>query len=109
MALDFAELSAEQLELLGNFIQKEYIFIDGGQSLIDFVQETAAGKGMCLEMPRLDSDETKQGTELVTLRLSFEGRSVDIHLHRDEIEAFYALKKIRLTKTKILDAIAGLA
>jgi hypothetical protein len=108
-ALEFVELSGEQLALLDNLMQKEFIFIDGGQTLIEFVQEVAAEKGICLESLCFDTGDTCQDVELHSLRLSTEGRITEVHLHRDEIEAFYALKRIRLTKTKIADAFERLA
>ncbi len=104
-ALDFVGLSGEQLALLDNLMQKEFIFIDGGQTLIEFVQEVAAEKGICLESLCFDTGDTCQDVELHSLRLSAEGRFTEVHLHRDEIEAFRALKKNRLTKTKIFNAL----
>jgi hypothetical protein len=108
-ALDFVELSDEQFALLDTLMQKEFIFIDGGQTLIEFVQEVAAEKGICLEPLCFDTGATCQDVELHKLRLSSEGRFIEFHLHRDEIEAFHALKKNRLTKTKIFDALERLA
>lgn len=110
VALDFAGgLSGSQLELFSNLMQKEYIFIDGGQTLIDFVQEVASEKGICLEVPCFDNGDLNHEAELHSLRLSSEGRSIEVHLQRDEIEAFHALKKIKLTKAKIYDAFKRLA
>jgi hypothetical protein len=108
-ALDFFELNGEQLALLDNLMQKEFIFIDGGQSLIEYVQEVAAKKRICLESICFDTGDSCQDLELHSLRLSSEGRVTEVHLHRDEIEAFHALKKIRLTKMKIFDAFELLA
>ncbi len=108
-ALEFVELSREQLVLLDNLMQKEFIFIDGGQTLIEYVQEAAVEKGICLESLCFDTGEMSQDVELHSLRLTVEGRFTEVHLHRDEIEAFYALKRIRLTKTKIFDAFERLA
>jgi hypothetical protein len=108
-ALNFVGLSGEQLALLDNLMQKEFIFIDGGQTLIEYVEEVAAEKGICLEPLCFDAGDACQDAELNSLRLSAEGRCTEVHLHRDEIEAFHALKKIRLTKTKILDAFERLA
>jgi hypothetical protein len=108
-ALDFGELNSEQLALLDNLMQKEFIFIDGGQTLIDYVQEVAAKKGVFLDPLCFDTGDSGQDGELQSLRLSSDGRSTEVHLHRDEIEAFHALKKIRLTKSKISDAFERLA
>jgi hypothetical protein len=109
VAIDFVELNGEQLALLDNLMQKEFIFIDGGQSLIDYVHEVAAKKGICLESLCFDTGESRQDMELHSFRLSSEGRFAEVHLHRDEIEAFHALKKIRQTKMKIFDAFERLA
>lgn len=108
-ALDFVGLSSEQLALLENLMQKEFLFIDGGQTLIEFVQEVAAEKGICLEPLSFETGDTCQDVELHSMRLSSEGRFIEFYLHRDEIEAFHALKKNRLTKTKIFDAFERLA
>ena len=108
-ALEFVELSGEQRALLDNLMHKEFIFIDGGQSLIEYVQEVAAQKGICLESLCFNAGEMSQDMELHSLRLSVEGSFTEVNLHRDEIEAFHALKRIRLTKTKISDAFARLA
>jgi len=108
-ALNFVELNGEQLELLNNLMQKEFIFIDGGQTLIEYVREVAAKKGICLEPLCFNNGDLCQDVESHSLRLSSEGRFTEVHLHRDEIEAFHALKKIRLTKTKIFAAFELLA
>jgi hypothetical protein len=109
VALDFVELNREQLALIDNLMQKEFIFIDGGQTLIEYVAEVAAKKRICLESLCFDTGDSCQDVELHLLRLSSEGRFTDVHLHRDEIEAFHALKKNRLTKMKIFDALELLA
>lgn len=108
-ALEFVELSGAQRALLDNLMQKEFIFIDGGQSLLEYVQEVAAQQGVSLEPLCFNAGDTCQDVELHSLRLSVEGRFTEVHLHRDEIEAFHALKRIRLTKKKISDAFARLA
>ena len=108
-ALDFVGLNSEQLALLDNLMQKEFIFIDGGQTLIDYVQEVAAKKGIFLDPLCFDAGDSCQDVELHSLSLSSERRFTEIYLHRDEIEAFHALKKIRLTKTKIFNAFERLA
>ncbi len=108
-ALEFVELSDEQLALLDNLMQKEFIFLDGGQALIEYVHEFAAEKGIYLESLCFDTGDMCLDVELHSLRLSAEGRFTEVHLHRDEIEAFHALKKIRLTETKIFDAFELLA
>jgi len=108
-ALNFVELNGEQLELLNNLMQKEFIFIDGGQTLIEYVREVASKKEVHLEPLCFDNRDSCQDVESHSLRLSSEGRFTEIHLHRDEIEAFHALKKIRLTKTKIFAAFELLA
>jgi len=108
-ALDFVGLNGEQLALLDNLMQKEFIFIDGGQTLIEYVQEVAAKKRICLESLCFDTGDSCQDVELHSLRLLYEGRFTEVQLHRDEIEAFHALKKIRLTKMKIFDAFERLA
>lgn len=109
VALNFADgLDVGQLESLNKLMQKEYIFIDGGQTLIDFVQEVASEKGICLEPLSFNNEDLNQEMDLHSLRLSSEGRSFEVHLHRDEIEAFHALNKIKLTKIKIFNAFKQL-
>lgn len=108
-ALEFVELSGAQRALLDNLMQKEFIFIDGGQSLIEYVQEVAAQNGVSLEPLCFTAGDMCQDVEFHSLRLSVEGRFTEVNLHRDEIEAFHALKRIRLTKAKISDAFARLA
>ncbi len=108
VALEFIESGIESLDKLDNIIRKEFHFIDGGQKIIDQSLEIAELKGMELTVAYFDKGTLNPEREIHSLRLSDGGNSVNVHLNREEIEAFSAEKDSKHVKAKIFDAIERL-
>lgn len=107
-ALEFNDLEIEANNLLDNLIQKEVHFINGGQMLIDLGLKAAFHKGIGLTAVHFDNGALNPEREIHTLRLSAGEHSINVHLHREEIEAFHADNGSEQTRTKIHHAVARL-
>jgi hypothetical protein len=108
-ALEFTELETDSHDKLINLIQKELHFLEGGQKLIDLGREVAELKGIGLTAVYFDKGELNPEREMHTLRLSAGEQSINVHMHRDEIEEFYVPNDSKQTKAKIYHAIERLA
>jgi hypothetical protein len=104
-ALEFSESEVESLEVLDNLVKKELHFIDGGQKIIDLGLKVAEMKGIGLTGVHFDKGELNPEREMHTLRLSAGENSINVHLHRKEIEAFYLQNGSEETRVKVCHAI----
>jgi hypothetical protein len=107
-ALEFTELETESHDRIIGLIQKELHFLDGAQKLIDLGREFAALKGIGLTAVHFDKGELNPEREMHILRLSAGEHSINVHMHRDEIEEFYLLNDSKKTRAKIYHAIERL-
>ena len=107
-ALEFMGSAIESDEVLDTIIRKELHFINGGKKLIDLGWKFAKREGIGLKVMYFDNGELYPEREMHTLRLSAGENSIKVHLHRREIEAFYARIDSEQTKAKICHAIARL-
>jgi hypothetical protein len=108
VALEFTELKHESQSILDILIQKELHFLDGGKKLIDMVLEVAASRGIGLTVACFDKGELNPEIEMHTLRLSAGEHTINVHLHREEIEAFNVQSDAEQTNAKICHAIERL-
>jgi hypothetical protein len=107
-ALEFTESGIESHDLLENLIQKELYFINGGKKLIDLGLEVAKQRGIGLTLVHFDKGELNPERDVHTLRLSAGEHSINVHLNREEIEAFYVQNNAEQTRAKICNAIERL-
>jgi hypothetical protein len=108
-ALEFTESAIESDEVLDTLIRHELHFINGGKKLIELGWKFAKRKGIGLTALYFDNGELNPVREMHTLRLAAGENSIKVHLHRREIEAFYARKDPEQTKVKICNAIERLS
>ncbi|MEI6703818.1 MAG: PilZ domain-containing protein [Deltaproteobacteria bacterium] len=108
-ALEFTESAIESGDLLDTLIRQELHFTNGGKKLIDLGWKFAKRKGIGLKVMYFDNGELIPEREMHTLRLSAGEHSIKVHLHRGEIEAFYARKDSEQTREKIFHAIERLS
>jgi len=108
-ALTFTETSIASNDLLDDLIQKELHFINGARKLIDLGWEIAYLNGIGLTVMHFDKGELNLEREFHTLRLSTGDNSVNVHLHREEIESFHALSDAGHVSEKICHAIEQLS
>jgi hypothetical protein len=104
-ALEFTKSAIESDEVLNTLIRQDLHFIKGGKKLTDLGWKFAKRKGIGLTAMYFDSGEINRIREMHTLRLSAGEHSIKVHLHRREIEAFYARKDSDQTREKIFHAI----
>lgn len=107
-ALEFTDSGVESHRLLDELIRKELYLINGSQKLIDLGRKAAKKCGIGLTVSYFDKGEIIPEREMHTLRLSAGEHAVNVHLHRDEIEAFYGGKGSVKVKAKISHAVEQL-
>ncbi|MDD5284239.1 MAG: PilZ domain-containing protein [Desulfuromonadaceae bacterium] len=107
-ALEFTETGTRSFDLLDNLIRKELQFTNGSQKLIDLVHEVAEKGGVGLTTAYFDKGEIDPEREMHTLRLSVGEQSINVHLLREEIEAYYARNDTEHVMAKINHAIERL-
>ena len=108
VALEFTDSGTESHSMLEHLIQKELHFLGGGKKLLTLGREVAAQKGVGLTVLCFDNGELIPEREMHTLRLSTGKHSINVHLNRKEIEAFYGRNDSERTREKIYHAIERL-
>lgn len=104
-ALEFAESAIESDDTLDKLIRKELHFINGGKKLVDLGWKVAKRRGVGLTVVYFDKGELNPEREMHTLRLSVGKYSINVHLHREEIETFCVRSNFGETRAKICHAI----
>jgi len=107
-ALEFTESETESHDRIINLIQKEIHFLDGGQKLINLGRDFANLKGIGLTVASFDKGELNPEREMHTLRLSAGEHSINVYMHRDEIEEYFVRSDSKHTRAKIYHAIERL-
>jgi len=108
MALEFTEEDSKPYDFIDHLVQKELHFLNGVKDLIRLGREVAEQHSVGLSVLCFDNGELNPEREMHTMRLASGEHSINVHLHREEIEAFHIQSDSGKTRAKIRHAIERL-